>query len=66
MKQPHVCSYDSIKVVKVIADNPQYDMSKHGIWALLNRYCSCGNEKAFDYLHRKDAEEKIEALIERG
>jgi hypothetical protein len=66
MKSLHIHSYDSIKVVKVIADNPKYSIDKHGTWAFLTKYCSCGDEKNVDYLPRKVAEEKLELLLERG
>jgi len=63
MKQPHIHSYDSIKIVKVIADNPKYDMSKNGAWSFITRYCNCGAERTLDMVHRQDAEGKLEALI---
>lgn len=63
MKSPHIHSYDSIKIVKVIADNPNYDMAKNGAWSMLIRYCSCGAGRSTDFLKRKDAEEKLEALL---
>ena len=62
-KLPHVHSYDSIKIVKVIADNPRYSISKYGTKSLIVRYCNCGRELAVDYVRREDAEGKLEALI---
>jgi len=66
MKTPHIHSFDSIKIVKVIADNPKYDMSKNGVWSLLVRYCECSHEQAVDLVHRKDAEGKLEAILEQA
>lgn len=59
----HICSFDSVKLVKVIADNPRYSVADKGAWSLLTRYCSCGAERAFDLMRREDAEERLEQLI---
>lgn len=63
MKNPHHHSFDSIKTVKVIADNPKYSIAKHGAKSLIVRYCSCGKELGIDYLPREAAAEKLELLI---
>lgn len=62
----HEHSFDSIKVKNVTADNPDYNMDKFGVWALIVRYCRCGEELAEDFLQRDKAQEKIDLIMERG
>ena len=64
--EKHEHSFDSIKLVRIEADNPRYSIAKNGAWSFIVRYCSCGAESAIDYLHREDAEERLELILERG
>ena len=66
MKSPHQHDFNSVKIVKVIADNSNYRIDKNGTWSLLVYCCYCGAEKAFDMLQREAAEERLEAILERG
>ena len=66
VSEKHTHSFDSIKLVKVKADNPRYSIAKNGTWSFVTRYCSCGEEKAIDLFPRQHAEAYIEGLLERG
>lgn len=64
--EKHEHSFDSVKIVKVEADNPRYSIAKSGTWSFIVRYCECGAESPIDYLPREAAEERIDLIMERG
>lgn len=63
MTAKHEHQFDSIKMIDAKIDNPKFSIGESGAWSFLVRYCECGREEAFDYLRRKDAEERLNQLI---
>jgi hypothetical protein len=45
----HKHDYNKIEYIPVTTDNVRYDVSKHGLKAVLIRRCKCGDSVAFEY-----------------